>query len=284
MESSRHPRNCTICTDSLASYDDEGLGRRPKIVVPCGHCFHQECIDAWLAERGHLNAPCPGCNGPIEKLIPCFCWEAESWEARRNDDENDNVISMRVKWFIPLVSITNVLLDAIAALIVASNDPWACWARVLEMIALIMVALFTTPHLLYVTYHSLPEGMSSCTSECMENFFFSVLWIAAVVNMPFITARLASFPLPPLAAVMDGIWCLRLISHVEAVKTRAHSPLIDCKWAFLTRTVIRVYLASKISSFTKIPLSVYLTLIFVNGVWWQNKRFETIMTKRDGSV
>jgi hypothetical protein len=69
MERSRRPRNCTFCMDSLASYDDKRLGRRPKIVVPCGHCFHQECIDAWLAERGrpnafgHLNAPCPGCNG-----------------------------------------------------------------------------------------------------------------------------------------------------------------------------------------------------------------------------
>jgi hypothetical protein len=77
---------------------------------------------------------------------------------------------------------------------------------------------------------------------------------------------------------MDGIWCLRLISHVEA-------PYEYSSWVFLTRTVWRVYLASRISSFTNTSLSVYFAMIFVNGVWWVRKeRFETIMTQRDRSV
>jgi hypothetical protein len=115
MERSRRPRNCTFCMESLAIYDDKGLGPRPKIVVPCGHCFHQECIDAWLAERRHQNVPCPDCNCRIEKLIPCFCWEADS----RGDDENDDAISIR---FIPAIQIIIVLLDVISVLIVLLDD------------------------------------------------------------------------------------------------------------------------------------------------------------------
>jgi hypothetical protein len=121
-----------------------------------------------------------------------------------------------------------------------------------------------------------PIARVGCTSRRIEIFFFSVLGIGALVNLPFITVCLASFPFPPLAAVMDGIWCLRLISHVE-------DPYYT--GVFLTRTVWRVYLASRISSFTNTSLSVYFAMIFVNGVWWVRKeRFETIMTQRDGSV
>jgi hypothetical protein len=181
----------------------------------------------------------------------------------------------RVKWLIPLISISNALLDAIAAVIVFSNEPLE--APFLGAVALIMVMLMVA--LLFITFFCfLLEGPMDSRSKCMENFFFSVLGIGALVNLPFIRVRLASFPFPPLAAVMDGIWCLRLISHVEA-------PYEYSSWAFLTRTVIRVYLASRISSFTQTPLSVYLALIFVNGVWWVRKeRFETIMTQRDRSV
>jgi hypothetical protein len=199
MERSRRPRSCTICTDSFASYDYKGRGRRTKIVVPCGHCFHQECIDAWLAERGHLNVSCPGCNYRIERLIPCFCWEADSWEDRRNDDENDDVIYVREKWFVPWISILIVLLDAFVVLNILKDNPRQLYA--LEILALLTVAVAMTPTLLYVSYHALPEGMED-TSKYVEHFF-SVLGIYALINVSFITVRLVSFPFP--LAVMDGI-------------------------------------------------------------------------------
>jgi hypothetical protein len=181
----------------------------------------------------------------------------------------------RVKWFIPLISISNALLDAIAATIVLWNEPLE--APLLNVVAVFMVMLLVT--LLFITFFGfLQEGRMDCRSKSIEIFFFSVLGIGALVNLPFIRVRLASFPFSPLATVMDGIWCLRLISHVE-------TPYEYSSWVFLTRAVIRVYLASNISSFTTTPLSVYFALIFVNGVWRVRKeRFETIMTQRDGSV
>lgn len=43
---------CSICIGAL-----EG-GEKVKVLPPCGHCFHPECVDLWL--RSH--ASCPLCR------------------------------------------------------------------------------------------------------------------------------------------------------------------------------------------------------------------------------
>ncbi|XP_010671483.2 putative RING-H2 finger protein ATL21B [Beta vulgaris subsp. vulgaris] len=60
-ESRRLPKpddmNCPIC---LGEY----LPKESLRTIPdCGHCFHAECIDAWL----HLNASCPICRNAPSK-------------------------------------------------------------------------------------------------------------------------------------------------------------------------------------------------------------------------
>jgi E3 ubiquitin-protein ligase RNF38/44 len=47
---------CSIC---LADYEPNERLR----VLPCRHCFHQECLDPWLAR----NANCPNCR---TSLVP----------------------------------------------------------------------------------------------------------------------------------------------------------------------------------------------------------------------
>lgn len=273
MEMFRRPRNCTVCTDSLATYDDRGLGRRPKIVVPCGHCFHQECIDLWLTERRNLNVPCPLCNCLIEKVIPCICWEAESCEDSL-DDENNAVIFIREKWFISMISIIIVLLDVISGLL---NDPWRFHAS--EILAKFTVMVVGTPAFLYVTYHSL-DGSDKRDVE----HFFLLLGIGAFAIPLFTTLCRVSFPFP--LAVMDGIWRLRSISHVKKRAGRRHElvwwTLVDCTGVHLTRTLIRVYLTIAVAASTPPFRVLYFALILVNAVWsWRKKRFEIIITKID---
>ncbi|CAN6337334.1 unnamed protein product [Urochloa humidicola] len=43
---------CSICISALVA------GEKVKVLPPCGHCFHPECVDAWL--RSH--ASCPLCR------------------------------------------------------------------------------------------------------------------------------------------------------------------------------------------------------------------------------
>jgi hypothetical protein len=46
--------NCAICQDELV----EGV---TELVLPCGHCFHEDCIIPWL-ER---SRSCPNCRKPV---------------------------------------------------------------------------------------------------------------------------------------------------------------------------------------------------------------------------
>ncbi|CAN6332747.1 unnamed protein product [Urochloa humidicola] len=43
---------CSICISALVA------GEKVKVLPPCGHCFHPDCVDAWL--RSH--ASCPLCR------------------------------------------------------------------------------------------------------------------------------------------------------------------------------------------------------------------------------
>lgn len=50
---------CLICMDPL-----NRASRRNKL-LPCGHCFHQECIDKWLTSKdvfGESVKTCPTCR------------------------------------------------------------------------------------------------------------------------------------------------------------------------------------------------------------------------------
>lgn len=50
-------RSCAVCLDDYLP------GDRLRMLQPCNHCFHQECIDAWL--RPLRNALCPVCNARV---------------------------------------------------------------------------------------------------------------------------------------------------------------------------------------------------------------------------
>jgi len=52
-----HGENCTICLEAFV----EGAVIRP---LPCGHFFHQTCIDTWLLEQAHT---CPLCKDDVLK-------------------------------------------------------------------------------------------------------------------------------------------------------------------------------------------------------------------------
>lgn len=49
---------CTIC---LGDYEDKEILR----LLPCGHCFHAECVDAWL----QINRVCPICKVDVYDLL-----------------------------------------------------------------------------------------------------------------------------------------------------------------------------------------------------------------------
>lgn len=46
---------CPICLGEFAE------GERVKALPRCGHCFHPECVDAWLCSR----PSCPVCRGSL---------------------------------------------------------------------------------------------------------------------------------------------------------------------------------------------------------------------------
>ena len=52
-----HSETCTIC---LGDYEDAEQLR----LLPCGHCFHAECVDAWL----QINRICPMCKVDVYEL------------------------------------------------------------------------------------------------------------------------------------------------------------------------------------------------------------------------
>lgn len=53
-----HEEPCTICLEKMQEYIFK------QIVLPCGHCFHPECISKWLQESSDQfgNVYCPVCK------------------------------------------------------------------------------------------------------------------------------------------------------------------------------------------------------------------------------
>jgi hypothetical protein len=66
--------------ESLAPHD----GRPIVLAVPCGHCFHEHCLNAWSEVQTAQNRwiPCPCCNQIVLGTNICFSFES---------DPNDNV-------------------------------------------------------------------------------------------------------------------------------------------------------------------------------------------------
>ncbi|EES18370.1 RING-H2 finger protein ATL66 [Sorghum bicolor] len=62
---------CSICISALVA------GEKVKVLPPCGHCFHPDCVDAWLRSQ-------PSC--PL-----CRCLLAASVAAAKADGANDAV-------------------------------------------------------------------------------------------------------------------------------------------------------------------------------------------------
>ena len=50
----KHSPVCSICIDNFEDNDK-------LITLPCGHCFHAECIKSWL----QLEVFCPNCRYPL---------------------------------------------------------------------------------------------------------------------------------------------------------------------------------------------------------------------------
>ena len=60
--------DCAVCARALHNDDGKLLVLRR---LPCGHVFHRECVNAWLARR----AVCPLCRAalPARPEYPCAC-------------------------------------------------------------------------------------------------------------------------------------------------------------------------------------------------------------------
>ncbi|PXF48929.1 E3 ubiquitin-protein ligase ATL23 [Gracilariopsis chorda] len=58
-------RTCAVCLEDYLP------GDRLRMLEPCNHCFHQNCIDAWLQPlQPPLRKPlCPVCNATVS--LPC---------------------------------------------------------------------------------------------------------------------------------------------------------------------------------------------------------------------
>ena len=73
--------NCIICFEALSS---SPVGA----VVPCGHCFHQQCFRQWEASSargsGSRQATCPMCNTKAKVFANLFL------DLKANEEEDDD--------------------------------------------------------------------------------------------------------------------------------------------------------------------------------------------------
>mmetsp|Transcript_6454 Transcript_6454/g.9177 ORF Transcript_6454/g.9177 Transcript_6454/m.9177 type:complete len:231 (+) Transcript_6454:92-784(+) len=59
------PQVCAVCLDSVGSGHDDECASAKIRTLRCGHRFHEDCIDPWLAERGR----CPLCLVPSKRAL-----------------------------------------------------------------------------------------------------------------------------------------------------------------------------------------------------------------------
>ncbi len=59
LEANQH--QCTICQE------DTNVDSRGVIRLPCGHVFHEECLNNWTRE----NPTCPNCRQSVKVCCKC---------------------------------------------------------------------------------------------------------------------------------------------------------------------------------------------------------------------
>lgn len=52
---------CSICAEAFTSDQNQG-----NCVTPCGHTFHQYCIERWLQTFAGPNGFCPMCRSEVD--------------------------------------------------------------------------------------------------------------------------------------------------------------------------------------------------------------------------
>lgn len=56
---------CPICMTEVNKKGESMRLAQNLSILSCGHCFHNSCINKWIAkERESKKAPCPICMGP----------------------------------------------------------------------------------------------------------------------------------------------------------------------------------------------------------------------------
>lgn len=90
---------CTICLDTVIGVQPIGAA------YPCGHVFHQECWDGWVASQRSGQTKCAMCNRPSEGFSRLYldfvgtnddnvslssCSDANTAEQEKEDDETES--------------------------------------------------------------------------------------------------------------------------------------------------------------------------------------------------
>ena len=67
LQKCKIPHYAILCVDCVVCLENYKCGEIVKM-LPCGHCFHKDCIDCWLLQScDHNNKKCPVCRWPANK-------------------------------------------------------------------------------------------------------------------------------------------------------------------------------------------------------------------------
>lgn len=80
----KQPEICSICQDELETRDHN---RKLRELHPCGHIFHESCIDLWFNREGGRNKICPDCRGVVKSITDLVVHERRI-RNRNNDEES----------------------------------------------------------------------------------------------------------------------------------------------------------------------------------------------------